>query len=79
MLQRAEGRRQNRILSWGEFCVRLAPHPSPLPEGEGADRGVWRYTSTLKDLIDYGFGKADSGRGNSQISPNQSPLPPGEG
>jgi hypothetical protein len=22
------------------------PHPSPLPEGEGADRGVWRVTST---------------------------------
>ncbi|PYC24232.1 hypothetical protein DMX02_07330 [Pseudomonas jessenii] len=22
------------------------PHPSPLPEGEGADRGVWRCPST---------------------------------
>ena len=22
------------------------PHPSPLPEGEGAERGVWRMTST---------------------------------
>jgi hypothetical protein len=47
---------------------RSGPHPSPLPEGEGADRGVLRGTSTWKILVimvlvkglgDYGFG--DSG------------------
>ncbi|PMW93604.1 AraC family transcriptional regulator, partial [Pseudomonas sp. FW215-R2] len=26
--------------------AKSSPHPSPLPEGEGADRVVWRYTST---------------------------------
>ncbi len=33
-------------------CVsRSGPHPSPLPEGEGADRGVLRGTSTWKILV----------------------------
>ncbi len=25
-----------------------APHPSPLPEGEGTDRGVWEKDSDVK-------------------------------
>ena len=31
-------------------AIRSGPHPSPLPEGEGADRGVLRGTSTWKIL-----------------------------
>jgi hypothetical protein len=38
-----------------------------------------RVRTDLKDLIDYGFGEARSGRYTSEISPIQSPLPLGEG
>ena len=62
---------------------RRAPHPSPLPEGEGADRGVLRYTSTWKTLAamallgfsDAGFRAIRSGRRISRISPYRFPLP----
>ena len=48
------------------------PHPSPLPEGEGADRGVLRGVSTWKILVvmglvkglgDYGLVKGLGGYG----------------
>jgi DNA-3-methyladenine glycosylase II len=44
---RAEGWRPYRGYAAQVLWASLShPHPSPLPEGEGADRGVWRYTST---------------------------------
>ena len=65
-------------------AIRSGPHPSPLPEGEGADRGVLWGTSTWKILVimvlvkclsGYGFG--DSGGCVSRSGPHPSPLPEG--
>ena len=70
---------------WCEW--RASPHPSPpetsdRPEGEGADRGVFRVTSTCKtsaimalvSFSDSGFNEPRSGRRNPRISPNRFPL-----
>ena len=34
-----------------------APHPSPLPEGEGTDRGVWLKYADLRYRAELGFCK----------------------
>ncbi|TKJ83248.1 hypothetical protein PkoCFBP13504_15540 [Pseudomonas koreensis] len=39
------------VAGFGGLASRSGPHPSPLPEGEGADRGVLRDTSTWKILV----------------------------
>ncbi|PWB29556.1 hypothetical protein DCO47_21015 [Pseudomonas sp. NDM] len=36
----------SRSCSLPNYSRSKAPHPSPLPEGDGADRGVLRHTST---------------------------------
>ena len=56
-------------------------HPQSVPSPSGRRSRPRRSTSFTdrKDRVDYGFGKAQSGRRTSQAFPNQSPLPPGAG
>jgi hypothetical protein len=77
----------SRSCSLFNYSRSKAPHPSPLPEGEGADRGVLRHASTweteaimdgknaLVSALGFGFRGGRSGRRRSPASPNRSPLP----
>ncbi len=59
----------------------LSNIPQSVPSPSGRRSRPRRSTSFTdrKDRVDYGFGKAQSGRRTSQAFPNQSPLPPGAG
>jgi hypothetical protein len=46
-----------------------APHPNPLPEGEGTDRGVWGRYADVKVRVELRIGKAHK----------SAPSPRGEG
>ncbi|KAB2526963.1 hypothetical protein F8N49_05560 [Pseudomonas sp. GXM4] len=57
-----------------------APHPSPLPEGEGADRGVLRHASTWKTEVIVALGSVKNAQVGVDLEhPPISPLALWEG
>jgi hypothetical protein len=54
-----------------DFWKSKAPHPSPLPEGEGTDRGDCKAYADMQYRVEHEFWKSKA--------PHPSPLPEGEG
>ncbi|TKJ71366.1 hypothetical protein PkoCFBP13504_29140 [Pseudomonas koreensis] len=64
---------------WGFGWKSKAPHPSPLPEGEGTDWGILRICTDLNVLYRiYNRHKSFRSMYDARHS-RRLPLPPGEG